>query len=356
MLRVSVLAPAIFVTFAFGSAVAQEAALVGTARVETRQVVETLRLTGTVTAPLTSDVSTDIASRVLRTEVELAERVSAGDPLVTLDSTLERLELDAAQAVAAAAEAELANVERQLRNAEQLVADSTLPRNELESRQAEASVARAELTAAEAEAARLIERIERHTIRAPFAGAVTARLVEAGEWVEPGTAVVQLVATDRLFVDVPVPEQYFPRVGPDTDAVLEIRALGREDVPAAIAAKVPMTDPVARTFLLRLEPGEKDLPLAAGMAAQARLTLPTGRDAVVVPRDALIRYPDGRTTVWTVEHGADGATARERHVALGGPAEGGVYVFDGIAAGAEVVTRGNEALSPGQRIRTGTGS
>ena len=332
------------------ASLAQDAAPVATARSEMRPVVERVRLTGTVTAPRTSDVSSEIASRVLRLEVDLADRVTEGAPLVTLDRTLERLELQRARAAAAASEAELDDARRRLADAEELVRDNTLPRNELDSRLAAVRVAEAGLAENRAVANRLRERLERHVIRAPFDGVVTARLTEAGEWVEPGTPVVRLIAIDELFVDVPVPERHFPRIDADTEAELAFAALGGELVPARVAARVPRSDPDARTFRLRLEPEPGSVPIMPGMSAVAVLSLATGEEAAVIPRDAVMRYPDGRTTVWTVARDEGVATVSERRISLGEPTGGGIYVEDGLEPGVEVVVRGNEALSPGQRV------
>jgi multidrug efflux pump subunit AcrA (membrane-fusion protein) len=68
-----------------------------------------------------------------------------------------------------------------------------------------------------------------------------------------------------------------------------------------------------------------------------------------------MRYPDGRTTVWTVEGSGDEATVEERQVELGIAFDGFVHVLDGIEAGERVVTRGNEALEPGQAVRLAGG-
>jgi multidrug efflux pump subunit AcrA (membrane-fusion protein) len=87
-----------------------------------------------------------------------------------------------------------------------------------------------------------------------------------------------------------------------------------------------------------------------GMSVTASLKLATGRRGVAVPRDAIIRFPDGRVVVWVVESGADGPTAREQPVSTGLAFDSMVEIRHGLDAGAVVVTRGNEALQNGQRI------
>jgi membrane fusion protein (multidrug efflux system) len=70
-----------------------------------------------------------------------------------------------------------------------------------------------------------------------------------------------------------------------------------------------------------------------------------------VPRDAMLRYPDGRQVVWVVASGDDGnAIVRERRVETGLIAGGVVEILSGVEAGARVVTHGNETLQDGQTV------
>ncbi len=87
------------------------------------------------------------------------------------------------------------------------------------------------------------------------------------------------------------------------------------------------------------------------MSVSALLRIGTARQGEIVPRDALIRYPDGRTTVWVVEVDNDRYTASERLVKTGLGFDGVVEIVQGLAAGERVVIRGNEALQQGQQVR-----
>jgi RND family efflux transporter MFP subunit len=313
-------------------------------------IVDPVRLNGTVVSPRVARVSGEVEGRVARMEVALGDPVEAGAPLVRLDRDFGRLDLDAAAAETREARARLADARRRLEDGERLAADDTLPRNEVEVRRLAVRRAEARLARLETAEAYQRERLARHVIRAPFAGVVAERIAEAGEWVEPGTAVVELVATDRLLVEVPVPQRYFGAVTEDATARLRFDAAPGRTVPAEVAARVPVSDPTARTFRLRLRPEAEGLALTPGMSARVTLRLETGEEGITIPRDALVRYPDGRTTVWVVEPG-DPPTVAERQVRIGRSFDGRIVVTGGLGAGTRVVTRGNEALSPGQQVR-----
>lgn len=340
---------------------------VAVARAETRAIVDEVRLSATVVAARTANVSTAVGGLVEAIAVDLGDRVRPGDVLVRLDRALAEHDLARAEAAVAESEAELAEAKRRFKVAERLVQRKNIPQNELEGRQAQVDIAAASVRRLNAEAARERERVRRHTVTAPFAGVVARKATEAGEWVAPGTAVVELVSTGDLRVDIPVPQRYFPQLDSDAAITLTFDALPDRRFPAERVAVVPVSDPTARTFTLRVRPerspddaasgdGAMEVPLTPGMSAQAQLRLSTGVEGVAVPRDAVNRYADGRTTVWIVEAGDGGMTVAERQVTLGRSFSGLVHVKSGLEAGRRVVVRGNEGLQPGQRVRIADGS
>lgn len=340
-------------SFATAAAVAQtKSPSVSVGTVEQATVVEEVPLTGSLTSPRVARVSTSVEGLVEAIHVDEGDRVDAGDPLLSLDQELEQLSLEAARAATREAEAELADVRRRLEEAEQLAARQNIPATQLRSLESQLQISRSALARLTAEEARQAARLRRYRVVAPFTGVISRRLTEAGEWITPGTAVVELIATDGLRLDFRVPQHYYPRI--DDQARLEVRlaaAPGRS-FEARIGSVVPVNDPSARTFLLRAYLDTDDVALTPGMSARGTLRLDAGRRAPVVSRDALLRYPDGRVTVWVVENESDGLGAvSERHVKTGVAFDGKVEVETGLESGARVVVAGNEALQDGQRVR-----
>jgi membrane fusion protein (multidrug efflux system) len=86
------------------------------------------------------------------------------------------------------------------------------------------------------------------------------------------------------------------------------------------------------------------------MSARAALRIDTGREAVVVPRDAVLMYPDGRKTVWVVEEEGGNTIVHEKRIQAGLEFDGLVEVQGGLEAGLDIVTRGNEALRDGETV------
>ena len=86
------------------------------------------------------------------------------------------------------------------------------------------------------------------------------------------------------------------------------------------------------------------------MSVRGKLNIDTGDSGIAVPRDAILRFPDGRVTAWVVDDGGDVPTVHERIVQTGLEFDGFVEVVDGVSAGERVVVRGNETLQEGQEV------
>jgi RND family efflux transporter MFP subunit len=322
-------------------------------RAERSAIVQEVPVTGTVASPNVSRISAEVAGRVAEMAVDVGDRVEAGDRLARLDPELARLALERARAATREAAAALADAQRRLRDADRLSSQNALARTTLESLRAEVDGAEAALARFRAEERRQAALLARHEIGAPFAGAISRKLAATGEWVEPGTPLVELVSTHELRIDFQVPQEHYTGVaaGDRVDVVLDSGSA--RSFAGHVASVVPQSDPGARTFLVVVRLDDPDAPIIPGMSARARLRLGTGREGVVVPRDALLRHPDGRTTVWVLSGSAEGAraTVSERRVDLGRAFDGRVEVVEGLEAGESVVLRGNEGLQEGQAVR-----
>jgi len=310
-----------------------------------------VRVTGTVTSKQSARLSVATGGLVQAIRVEEGSAVSAGAPLLELDPELAQLQWEAARAGAEQARLALADARRRLREAQTLAPQRSIAETAVRDLEAEAAEDEAFLVRAEAQAGYQHALLERHTLCAPFDGVISAKLTEVGQWVEPGQAVLDLVATSDLRLDFAVAEDYLPRLGPDTEVEFRLGADPGQRYRGVVATVVPVADPGARTFLLRVHCEQCPPTLAPGMSVVATLRLHTARAGVVVPRDATLRYPDGRVVVWSVAPGENGPVASEHLVRTGLAFDGLVEIVDGLAAGQQVVVRGNEALQSGQRLR-----
>jgi RND family efflux transporter MFP subunit len=293
----------------------------------------------------------EVEGRVAAIGVDAGDRVAAGDTLLELNDEFARLKLAQAEALHREAVAELADAERRLEEVRDLSRRTSVADTEVRAREAEVERDRAVVERRRAEEAYEAALLTRHTVKAPFDGVIARRLTDLGEWVGNDTAVFDLVAVDRLRLDLQIPQAYFGRVLPGTPVAIRLDALPDAPLEARVSEVVPVSDASARTFLVRVGLDNGAGHMTPGMSARGRVRMGTGRQGVVVPRDALIRYPDGRVSVWVVTGADENATVSERAVQPGIGFGDGVEILSGLEAGTPVVVRGNETLQEGQAVR-----
>lgn len=330
---------------------AEEALPVRVAEVEQVSIFRELRLTGTVTSARSAELSVSVGGLVQRLLVEEGANVEAGDVLLVLDSELADYEWQAAKAAAEQARVELEDARRRLNEVESLVIEDSIAETEVRNIRAEVAGNEARLAGARAQASQRRAVLERHTLRAPFDGVVSSKLTEVGQWVTPGQAVLGLIEMDALRVDFAVVEDFLPGLTPNADISFRLNATPDRHYRGRIATIVPVTDPGARTFLLRVDPDGEGDGMLPGMSAEAILKLDTGSSGIAAPRDAILRYPDGRVMVWVLSAGDGETRVRERRVRIGHAFDGMIEIQDGLEPGEQVVVRGNEALQHDQAVR-----
>lgn len=317
-------------------------------RAERTALIEEVPLTGTVVSPRIAALSSEVSGIVAEIGVEVGDYVAAGARILRLNSEIEALSLEAARASTEQARHELDDARRRLADARELgeIQSAAV----MESIAAEVQIDVANLRRAEAEEKRQAARLARHRLTAPFAGLISRKLVEQGEWIQPGQAVVELVAMDDLHIDFQAPQSVFAKFGDSSRLRVRLDALPGQAFDARIDRIVPVSDPVSRTFLLRASLNDPAARLAPGMSASGVLRLDSGALGVVVPRDAIIRYPDGRVTVWVAQTDGDQARVSEQRVRTGLSFGGRIAITRGLDAGVLVVVRGNESLYEGQAV------
>jgi RND family efflux transporter MFP subunit len=328
---------------------------VAVASPERLPIYRQVQVTGTVTSPRVAQLSTATSGLVQAVLVEEGDRVEQGQVLLRLDPELAELERRSARARTSQAATALADAKRRLSEAKSLGPSGGIAETQVLDLASEVEQDNALLLQAEAEAALREALVARHTLAAPFAGIISQREAEVGEWVNPGVGVLTLVATDGLRLDFAVAEDFIAELTEDTPVQFTLNALPGERFTGRVQTLVPVTDPGARTLLLRVVAHDRmqqqDPRMIPGMSARATLQVSAHRDGVVIPRDALLRYADGRVAVWKVNDSDSGTVAHEVPVRTGHAFAGLVEIVEGLGPGDRVVVRGNETLRNGQRVR-----
>ena len=184
-------------------------------------------------------------------------------------------------------------------------------------------------------------------LRAPRAGVIGYRNVEAGEIVSAGTKVFSLVDTSHLNVDCTLAESDAAILKPGMDVQVTVDALG-EDYAGKIVYVSPAMDDTSKTYQVRIELETDDDAMKAVLFARTAIDILQRRATLCVPKEALLSR-NGRQTLFVV--GEDGKVeSRDIKVGLMNDAE--VEILDGIEPGDTVVVTNQDKLQDGKKVET----
>lgn len=290
-----------------------------------------LRVTGQLAGRQDALVAADTAGKVIEVLVERGSVVAAGGVLARVDDRTAQLQGREAGAAVALAEANLALARNEVERHAPLVKDQVIADADFRRLQASQAAREADLAGAMARQELAQKTLADAVIRAPFAGVVAERFVEAGEYVKTDSRIARVVAVSRLRLLLNVPETSAGRVREGQSVAFTTAAFPGETFTGELRFIGAAVRESARDLLVEAEVANPDGRLQPGLFAEARVRLGEAA-AVVVPGGAL-RSDGGRRSVFQVE---DGALA-ERLVEVGDAVDGWVEIRRGLAAGAAVV-------------------
>jgi len=295
-------------------------------RIETR-----LARTGTIQADNDVVVVSETSGRVWKVLADVGDRRPAGAVLAKID---DEMKLAAYQSAEVAYE----KAKRDMARYETLAAQKSATDTELEG-------AKLAFKAAEAQYIVARRQYQDTEIKTPIGGIITARHVNVGATVAPGTPIVDMVDISRLKTTLAVGERdaFALKVGDSVSISLDVYP--GKSFPGTIKAIGAKAD-AAHNFPVEVTlANSEETPLRAGLFARVLFSSLSGRDALTIPREALIgsvRDP----YVYVI----DGAAARLRRLTLGEEAGDLLEVREGLREGEQVVVSGQNNLRDGAAV------
>lgn len=252
---------------------------------------------GVVEAVREAVLSAQTSGRVAEVLGDVNDRVAAGDVLVRLSAVEQQAGVDAARAQLQLAQATYKRM-------------SGLAESQFVSKM-QLDQARAERDAAQAQLANVNQQSAYTTIRAPYAGIVSARAVEPGESVGIGQPLMTLFAPEALRIEVSVPQSDAEAIRANPVATVTF-ADGRS-VDAAAVTVFPAADAASHAVKVRVQLPQLDPAPQPGMTAKVAFPAVRGAALPRIPASALVRrgevnavyvLADGRLTLRQLRLGA----------------------------------------------------
>jgi membrane fusion protein, multidrug efflux system len=321
---------------------------VGSAVAEAQAWEGRLSAVGSVAGAKSVDVSNDAAGRVKRIRFESGAIAKKGQVLVELDTNVER-----AQLASAVSRRDLAEVTA--KRSRMLFAENVIARAQLDSDEAQLRTAGSEVDALQAQ-------IERKIVRAPFSGRLGIRVVDLGQYVNPGTKLTVLEEVGAVFVDFTLPQQHFGSVREGLPVRVTIGRPASAAIDGVISAVEPALDDATRSVKLRASVPNEAAKLQPGMFVNVAVVTPKQGRVVTVPATAILHAPYGDSVI-VIEDKPPGSpgmatgpggkpvkVARQQFVRLGEARGDFVAIADGVKAGQQVVSAGAFKLRNGSPL------
>jgi RND family efflux transporter MFP subunit len=313
---------------------------------------------GTVRATQTSQVSSQVAGNIIEIHAQEGDRVQGGQVLAILDDAQPRAAMEQATAALSAAEKEISAADSDL-----ALAAATLKRyqqlyekksvspqefDEIKARHQSAESHRDIAGAGQAQANAALTQARTSLaytrIRAPFAGVVTEKKVDAGMLATPGLPMFTIEDTRRYRLEVTVDESELRTVRNGQVSPVTIDALGNVSLSGKVLQIIPAADATSRSFLVKIEL-PADTHLRSGLFGRARF--PRGeRSALLIPRDSLVTRGQLQG-VYVVDANQ---IAGLRYVTSGKNAGEQIEILSGLQEGEKLVSAPGERDLGGKRI------
>src|SRR4051812_28523627 len=248
-----------------------------------------LAASGYVVARRKATVAAEITGKVVEVFIDEGMTVTEGQVVARLDSVLAERDYELARSRAETANAAIAAINADLEDATRIMsrvqtlsqknfateADLTKAQARVGVLSAQLRQARSQFETANIDAKRSASLLDKHQIRAPFAGVVIDRSAQPGEMISPmsvggytRTGICTIVDMDSIEIEVDVNEAFIGRVvaGGAVNAMLD--AYPDWTIPPSLIAIVPTANREKATVKVRIRFDKKDPRILPDMAVK----------------------------------------------------------------------------------------
>ncbi len=314
-------------------------------------VGDTLRLPAHLEAWSNAAIHARVSGYLKDWKADIGAQVKAGQVLAEIDSPDldQQLAQTHARQVQEQANARLA--ETTATRWQNLLASHSVSRQEADEKTSNAAAAKANAEAAAADYARLSALESYKTLRAPFAGTITARNTDIGQLIKADTdsdpELFSIADTHQLRLYVPVPQNYAAVIHPGLDAELTVPEHPGEHFKARLIGDSTAIDRRSGTLLAQFVADNPKGELMPGDYAEATFAIPADTHGVSIPASALIFRAQG--TQVAVLDGGNHVHLQRIHIGLD---LGERLVIDqGLKAADRVIDNPPDALREGDSVQ-----
>jgi multidrug efflux pump subunit AcrA (membrane-fusion protein) len=183
-------------------------------------------------------------------------------------------------------------------------------------------------------------------IHSPIDGVVTERPLYPGDTVTAGESLMTIMDLSTVIAKAHIPQEDAALLKAGDAATITIEG-SNEEVPAKLTLVSPALDPSSTTIEIWAQAKNPKGKLHPGSSVRLSVVAENVSGALVIPTDALLKAPDGTTTVMVF--GADGH-AHQQAVEVGITEGDKVQITKGLAANDRIITAGAYGLPDNAKV------
>jgi len=286
---------------------------------------------GSLRADESVTIRPEIAGRIVEIRFTEGQRVQKGQVLIRLDDSITRAELAQVRANHTLAKSKFDR-------ATELQQKGFISKQARDDADNVMRVQEAAMDLAQA-------RLDKSTLRAPFAGVIGLRNISVGNYVQEGAEIVTIQAIDPLKVDFRIPELYMSDVRQGQTLEITLDAMPDKRYEGKVFAISPLIDEGGRAIVMRAQVNNRGGDLRPGMFARVRLLFGATQPSPAVQETALVPQRDEQY-VFVVRDNR----AQQVKVEIGQRRDGMVEVLAGLKEGDMVVTAGHQKIRDGLAV------
>jgi len=192
----------------------------------------------------------------------------------------------------------------------------------------------------------LINMVGAPNVHAPFAGFITDFQVKAGENINTGTELVDVVNSKKMLLSYRLPEHYANQLKVGQTIEMKVLACKDKTFQASVRFVSPVIDKKTFTVLVRAELDNPDQILKSGMSAHVHHVLSVNPDALVLPEACLMPTLEGYDILLVRE-----GKLQRQTVTIGGRKSGRVEILSGLNRDESVLLTQNATTQEGAKVK-----
>lgn len=291
-------------------------------------------------------LAAEVGGIVTSYTADIGDRIQKRNVIVQLDPSDYQLALKEAEANFAVAQTRLDLAVKAYDRAKSLMPREVITQDAFDNAEAEYLSAQASVKRVKVLVDIAKRQLSKTRIRTPFNGQVAARMIETGQLIGAGQALMKIIDPNPMRVRIWLSENEYVRLD-KRDRVSIVMAAYPDDAFTGKIDRIEITaDERTNTFCVEILVDNPNLSFKSGMTAKVRIVTATLPNAILIPQSTVL-YRSDREEVFIV---GTGNRAVLRKVKLGLSLDERIEVRDGLAAGDQLVISGGQYLTPGDKI------